>query len=99
MSMFVLLLLMVLCAYRIWRLLAEDAFPPAIWFREWSDAAVARRFGGTWAAGIRCPWCSGFWISAAVVAAVWAYRPLPLPGLWFGAVSTAVGLLAQRDDG
>lgn len=91
--------LMVLAAYRIWRLLAEDAFPPMIWLREHLEGAVERRFGGMWAGGVACPWCSGFWISCAVVAAVWAVTPIPLPALWFGAVSTAVGLLAQRDEG
>lgn len=99
MSDAVLFVLLVLASYRAWRLLAEDSLPPAIWFRERIEAAVGRRFGGMWAGGVACPWCSGFWISCVAVGAVWAYRPLPLPALWFGAVSTAVGLLAQRDDG
>lgn len=98
MSDAVLFVLTVLASYRVWRLLAEDSLPPLIWFRDRLEAAIDRRFGGMWASGVACPWCSGFWISCAVVGAVWAVRPLPLPALWFGAVSTAVGLLAQRDE-
>lgn len=89
---------MVLGAYRGWRLLAEDSFPPTIWIREHLEAAVERRFGGMWAGGVACPWCSGAHIAFLTVAIVWFFRPLPLPGLWFAATSTAVGLLAQYDD-
>lgn len=98
MSDALLFVLTTLAAYRVWRLWAEDAFPPTIWLRERLENAVESRFGGLWAAGVACPWCSGFWVSCAAVAAVWAVRPLPLPALWFGAVSTAVGLIAQRDE-
>lgn len=90
--------LTVLAAYRLWRLWAEDAFPPVEWARDRFERAVDRRFGPAWAAGTACPWCSGFWITSAVVAVVWALQPLPLPALWFGAASTLVGLLAQRDE-
>lgn len=88
-----------LAAYRVWRLVAHDDFPPAMWVRDRFEAATERRVGPDWAGGVRCPWCSGAWVSFAVVAAVWAVRPLPLPAAWFGAVSTIVGLIAQRDDG
>lgn len=99
MSYALLLLLTTLAAYRLWRLWAHDDLPPAMWLREAFERAVERRFGPAWAAGVACPACSGFWVSCAVVAAVWAARPLPLPALWFGAVSTLVILIAQRDEG
>jgi len=89
---------MVLAAYRVWRLWAHDAFPPVEKTRDWVEQWVARRFGNAWAAGVSCSACSGAWVSFAVVGAVWAVRPLPLPALWFGAVSTLVILIAQRDD-
>lgn len=98
MSLPLLFVLITLSAYRLWRLWAEDALPPFMWARDRFEAAVDRRFGSTWAAGTACPWCSGFWISCATVAVVWALRPLPMPGLWFLAVSTLVGLIAQRDE-
>lgn len=91
-------LLTVLAAFRVWRLWAHDALPPLIWAREAVEGAVLRRFGPVWAGGVSCSACSGFWISAAVVGAVWHYRPLPLPALWFAAVSTLVILIAQRDN-
>lgn len=98
MSDALLFVLVVLASYRVWRLFAIDALPPFTWTRDRVEKAVRHRFGTTWAAGVSCPWCSGWWLSCAVVAATWAVRPLPLPALWFGAVSTAVGLLARVDE-
>lgn len=88
-----------LAAYRVWRLWAHDAFPPVEKPRDRVEQWVARHFGDAWAGGVACAGCSGAWVSFAVVGAVWAVRPLPMPALWFGAVSTAVILIAQRDDG
>lgn len=90
--------LTVLCAYRLWRLVAVDILPPFVWVREAAENTIEARFGPTWAAGVTCAWCSGAWASFGVVAGVWALRPLPLPALWFAATSTAVGLIAQRDE-
>ncbi len=98
MSDAVLFVLVTLASYRIWRLWAHDALPPLIWARDRLERSVDRHFGPVWAAGVRCAWCSGFWASVAVVAAVWVVRPLTLPALWFGAVSTLVGALAQIDE-
>lgn len=95
----VLFVLMSLAAYRLWRLVAVDKLPPIMWARERFEAAVDRRFNAVWADGVTCPWCSGAWVSALVVGAVWCVRPLTLPALWFAAVSTTVGLLAQWDEG
>lgn len=98
MSDFMVLLLTTLAAYRVWRLLAEDSFPPSQWLADRLEQSTLRRFGPTWAAGVHCPWCSGAHISFLAVGLVWAFRPLPLPGLWFLAVSTLVGLIAQWDE-
>lgn len=86
-----------LAAFRLWRLLAVDRLPPLMWPRDRLEAFVDRRFGTVWADGITCPHCSGSWVAFAVVAAVWACHPLPLPALWFGAVAASVGFLAQWD--
>lgn len=95
----VVLIMATLFAYRLWRLWAEDPFPPVAWVRDRFDAWVLRRFGGDWQTGVLCAWCSGAWVSFATVGAVWYFRPLPLPALWFGAVAALVGLLAQVDEG
>lgn len=95
----VVFLLTSLAAFRVWRLLAVDKLPPIMWARERLEAAADNRVGTVWADGVTCPWCSGAWVSALVVAAVWATRPLTLPALWFAAVSAVVGLVAQWDEG
>lgn len=86
-----------LAAFRVWRLLAADKLPPIMWLRDRLENTVDRRFGVVWADGVTCPWCTGSWVAFAVVAAVWAVRPLPLPALWFAAVAAAVGFLAEWD--
>lgn len=85
----------VLAAYRAWRFVALDDLPPLVAVRDRFTEVVSRRRGADWASGIGCAWCSGFWVSCAVVGAVWHFRSLPLPGLWFCAVPAAVGLLAM----
>lgn len=49
------------------------------------------------ATAVACPWCSGLWASAVATAAVNACFGLTWPVLWFGALSTAVGLLGRAD--
>lgn len=94
-----LFMLMSLAAYRLWRLWALDVLPPVVWARDRAELAVADRFGNAWADGVTCSWCAGTWCAVFTVAAVWTVRPLPLPALWFGAVGTVVGFLAQYDKG
>jgi hypothetical protein len=93
MSDALLLVAMSLFAWRVWRFVAEDTFAPVRVPRE----SFIRRVGEDhWSVELlTCPWCAGGWISFATVAAVWAVRPLPLPALWFGAVSALVGLVAK----
>lgn len=93
-----LFILITLAAYRIWRLIAEDSFPPTEKVVQAFESAVKRRFGVDWAAGVYCPWCSGFHCCVLIWAITWAFRPLPLPFIWPWAMSTAVGFLAQRDE-
>lgn len=81
-------------AYRAWRFFAVDDLPPITALRERLVDATAARHGTEWADGVTCPWCSGFWVSAATVGIVWAVHGLPMPGLWFLAVPAAVALIA-----
>lgn len=95
MTLALLLVLMVLAAHRAWRFVALDDLPPAVWLRERFTDAVADRFGTDWADGVGCQWCSGWWVSVIVVAVVWHYVALPLPGLWFLAVASGVGFVGR----
>lgn len=98
MSDALLLALLVLAAFRCWRFFALDDLPPLERLRERVVEWVADRHGTEWASGFECPWCSGWWVSCAVVGATWNIRPLPLPGLWFLAVAAGVALLAQLSE-
>ena len=76
----VLLAACVLGAYRLTRLVTADVVADRP--RQW----LIRR--GGWAGDlVGCPACSGAWVSAGVVVAVWAFHGLTLPGLWFAAVA------------
>jgi hypothetical protein len=83
-----------LAAFRITRLATTDDFPPIELARsriiEWAgkDSAIASLIG--------CSWCSGFWLSAVVVALALRY-PAARKALLVPAVSGAVGLLATAD--
>lgn len=86
---------------RLTMLITEDTITGPL--RAW----VMRRAGGPqsltyeW---IRCPWCVGLWIAAAVTAAVWAGErtlldtPLmPVPGwLWVPGLALANNHIAAR---
>lgn len=95
MTNFALLFLASLFAFRVWRFIGLDTFALVRVPRDWFIAKVGEDH---WSVElITCPWCAGAWISFATVAAVWAIRPLPLPALWFGAVSALVGLVAKYE--
>lgn len=49
---------------RITRLLTIDTFPPVTFFR---DRYEQRTSGSDWQALAYCPYCMGFWVTAAVV--------------------------------
>lgn len=95
MSDALLFVLVCLASYRLWRLAALDDLPPLEWLRGRFEGWTDVHHGPEWSAGIACGWCSGSWVAAAVVAAVWSVHPLPLPALWFGAVAAVVGLVAK----
>jgi hypothetical protein len=97
MNDFLMVVLMSLAAYRLYRLFSIDEFPPISWARRKFHVFVQRRFGKEWSNGIRCPWCAGFWWSLGVVVAVDLAVSVPLPALMILAVSCLVGLIAQLD--
>lgn len=75
-------------AYRLWRAAAEDTITDRP-----RDRLVEGRPGLD--DFIACPWCLGFWISAATWAAYQRApeRTVALAAPW--AISTAVGVLAH----
>lgn len=91
-----LLAVLTLAAYRLWRLLARDDWPPVVWFRDGFD----ERFDGTFVAdGFYCPWCLGAWVSFAVVSVATLFVSVPVPVITALAVSTLVGLIGSEIDG
>lgn len=65
------LLVLVLASWRVWRLVALDDFPPVVWARNravgvtWTEEGLPVFARPMLAKFIPCPWCSGFWIGAA----------------------------------
>jgi hypothetical protein len=99
--------LLVLAAYRVWRLLAEDTildrprlrlYRAAGWNPESGDDPPPG-YRAKLALFISCPWCAGFWVSVAVWAC-WSWQPH-----WTLVVSApfalngVVGLVAKNLDG
>lgn len=66
--------------------------------REWQPVGPARPISKI-GEFFYCYWCLGFWVSGAVVLAVMQFVSIPLPLLWWPAVSSAVALTARNLDG
>lgn len=105
-----LFVLMTLAAYRLWRIPGNDDWPPSRALREWLAVKANGELGAapTWTARwwwqetetmVTCPWCLGFWISGVVVCIVAQIYSLPIPVLWWLAVSCGVGLIGSNWDG
>ena len=82
-------ILMVLAAYRLTRLATYDSIVdrPRSWLYAKGPEWVGEMVG--------CPFCIGFWISAAVVGVTWVWYPLPVPGLWWLAVAGGSALIYE----
>lgn len=90
----VLLAVMALASYRLWRFVGRDQVPGAL-IGNWLAAHRSRRLFDL----LTCPWCLGAWISFAVVAVTAQLVVLVLPVLQALAVACLVGLIAQVDRG
>jgi uncharacterized membrane protein len=96
-------------AYRITRLIQEDQLQPFPWLRTLMSRALVKRSQKAEASVsdlvaaeltymVNCPWCLGFWVSAAVLLA-----DAIVPRLWRPlaaalALSAAVGLARTKLD-
>jgi hypothetical protein len=98
------LLILSLAAYRLFRFLALDSFPPMVAARTWitgetdeGERTGARRPG--WLADLfACPYCLGWWISLALVSAWWAWPTAALAFALPWAVSALVALVTVHLD-
>lgn len=105
--------LLVLAAYRLWRLLSEDEIleRPRRWLvrlpQTWDEGdAIPKDYRNEWALFITCPWCAGAWASLATYIG-WMFTLGDYPdsasqvfvaiAIWF-AISASVGLIRVRLD-
>lgn len=87
--------LLVFASARLTRLAVTDTV--TLGARTWL-IRHSRRQPWKWAAAVTsCSWCTGVYFAAALVAVVWAFRPLPLPWLWIPAVAGAQMLVNGID--
>lgn len=99
-------LLLALAAYRVWRLLAEDAILDrprrkltrlgSAWQKEGDP--VPEGYRAEWAKFLLCPWCLGFWVSLAWWAAWQASEKWALVACTPFALSAAVGMIRVNLD-
>lgn len=98
------LLTATLAAYRLTRLIVRDDFPPIQWVRD----SVTNKLNCPVESGARafwchtvtellsCPWCIGWWISAATVGGLMVVGvSIPVPVLTVFAISSVVGILSK----
>lgn len=87
-----------LAAYRAWRLIFVDDFPPIAGPRRRFTDFVQERWGDDWADGISCPFCSGTWVALAATTLYDAHATLPVGFLWYAlAVAAVVGIIGGND--
>lgn len=97
-------LILALAAYRWTRLAGWDDFPPIERLRNYVlGYYVSKQYGPryrrpTFAHLVHCPFCIGWWISAATYT-LWLLWPDMLYGAVPFALSGAVGLIAKNLDG
>lgn len=95
---FLLIIVLSLASYRVWRLVGYDDISTPIRLR--LQGFGPSSYDGTpWLLKlIECPWCLGTWLSLLSVYIFSLYHPLPYPVLWYLAVPTLVGLIGNIDE-
>ncbi len=95
------LIILILAAYRLFRLAAWDTITEPIrwWVTGYDDHGGMRRRRPDWIGDLwGCPFCLGFWISAALVGAWWWEPGWTLAVALVFAVSAGCALVATRLD-
>lgn len=87
-----------LTTYRLTRLVTTDDLPPAVRLRGWLADHTPDEYAMLWS----CPWCLGFWTSAAVTAVAEladraGHRDKFLLAAMPWALSAVSGLIAERE--
>ncbi len=82
--------LLALAAYRVWKLVADDAILDPLRNRI--------QFSDTEKLFVNCPWCLGFWVGLFWVACWWIDGYVTLVAAVPFAVSAAVGFVATVVD-
>lgn len=86
--------LLALAAFRVWKLLAEDAITVGVRARVFGNSGRFRRHGAAGLDFLLCPWCAGFWIAVGWWAAWLAWPEHVLVAAVPFALSAAVGASA-----
>lgn len=87
-----------LASYRLTRLVTADHLPPAVRLRAWLSDHTPDEYAMLWS----CPWCFGFWTSAALTATAEladrkGHRHTFLLAAAPWAISTVAGFLAEQE--
>ncbi len=93
------LVLLSLCAFRIWRLLGKDDVTMPLRVKVVTKDRIIQEggFRGWTFKLLTCEWCLGTWVSLALVT--WDhFHPIPTWGLLLGAASALVGFLGTLDE-
>jgi hypothetical protein len=78
-----------LAAWRIWKLLAHDDV-----LDYWDARDRAAPPGSQRREFLECPYCAGFWVSAAGTLGYYLVTDVPLRDGWFGLLVTAFAMSA-----
>lgn len=93
MTLSLLFVLLCLSSYSLIRLIAMDDVSARP--RNWLLAHMPKKLR----TGFTCPWCIGWWISAALVLVVDKFfQNLPMPVAWAAAMRVVVGLIGNKLD-
>ena len=76
-----------LVAFRLWRVVGADTI----------TEPLRERIGERARGFLECPWCAGFWVAAATVAAAWTFGWVTGPPVVVAVAAAAVvGLIGDR---
>lgn len=91
------LVLLALCAHRIWRFVGRDEITAPLRARLFGDETLPKPgLRGWFADMVTCEWCLGTWTALGLVAYD-HFHPVAMWALLLGAVASLVGFLGSTD--